>query len=66
MGRHGPEGKRAAPARPVPGIAELHPSRDDYLRRYDAAADAAIQAGHVLDEDREALLAYAKPELVGG
>jgi hypothetical protein len=45
-------------------LARLYPSRTDYVRRYDADADAAIKAGFVLGEDRAALLADAKPTLV--
>lgn len=47
-------------------IAELYVSRDDYVGRYEAAADAAIAAGFVLPEDRDALLGYAQPGRVGG
>ena len=42
-------------------IAELYLSRDDYLLRYEAATDAAIQTGFMLAEDRAAMLAFAKP-----
>jgi hypothetical protein len=45
-------------------LAQLYPSRADYVRRYSADADAAIKAGFVLAEDRAALLAYAHPTLV--
>ena len=37
-----------------------------YLKQYDAAIDDAIDAGFVLEEDREAIQAYARPELVPG
>jgi hypothetical protein len=47
-------------------IAELHPSRAAYLEDYEADADATIEAGFVLPEDRAALLDYARPELVAG
>ena len=47
-------------------LAELYPSRDDYEQRYDAGVDAAIDAGFVLNEDREAIMGYAHPELVSG
>lgn len=49
--------------RPLPAdrLAELHPSADDYLSRYEDAADEVIDAGFVLDADREALMEYADP-----
>ena len=52
---------------PIPQdrLAEMFPSRELYLEKFEAAADAAIAAGFVLEEDREALLATAKPELLG-
>ncbi|MDD9935431.1 MAG: alpha/beta hydrolase domain-containing protein [Myxococcales bacterium] len=43
-------------------LAELYASREDYLAAYDEAAGAVIDAGFVLEEDREALLADADPE----
>jgi len=46
-------------------IAELHPSRADYVRRFEAATDEAIRSGFVLGDDREAMLAYAQPSRVG-
>ena len=42
-------------------LAQLYPSRAEYLRRYDADADATIKAGFALPEDRAALLAFAEP-----
>lgn len=45
-------------------LAEIYPSRADYRQRYAVAADAVIAAGHVLAEDREALLGFARPALV--
>jgi len=45
-------------------LARLYPSRAEYLQRYDASADAAIKAGFVLREDRNALLAFAQPALL--
>ena len=45
-------------------IAELYSSRADYLDKYEKAADAVIAAGFVLPEDRDELLAAARPELV--
>jgi hypothetical protein len=49
---------------PPERIAELYPSRAEYLAAYAASADAVIAAGFVLPEDRDALLAAAKPDLV--
>lgn len=45
-------------------LAQLYPSRAAYVQRYDADADAAVKAGFVLPEDRDALLAFARPSLV--
>ncbi len=45
-------------------IAELYPSRDDYVGKFGAAADQAIEAGFVLEADRDALLAFAEPGAV--
>jgi hypothetical protein len=45
-------------------IAALYPSPDDYLTAYEGATDAAIAAGFVLPEDRDAVLAEARPDLV--
>lgn len=52
---------------PIPQdrLAEMFPSRELYLEKFEAAADEAIAAGFVLEEDRDALLATAKPELLG-
>jgi hypothetical protein len=47
-------------------LAQLYPSRADYVRRYDADADATIKAGFVLPEDRDALLAFARPSRIPG
>jgi hypothetical protein len=49
---------------PESRIAELYPSRAAYLEDYEADADATIKAGFVLTEDRDALIAYARPEQV--
>lgn len=51
---------------PPERIRELYASRADYEQRYAAAADDAIAAGFVLEEDREALLGYADPAAVPG
>ena len=45
-------------------LAELHPSRTDFERRYDEAVDEAVGAGFVLDDDRAAIEGYAHAELV--
>lgn len=45
-------------------LAELYASRDDYVQRYAAAADAAIAAGFVLEADREALIDESDPSRV--
>ena len=51
---------------PAERIAQLYPSADDYLAAYEQAADGAVDAGFVLAEDRDALVGFARPELVGG
>lgn len=45
-------------------LAELYPSRADYEQRYEAAADKAIEAGFVLEDDRDALLAFSDPSRI--
>ena len=45
-------------------LASLYGSRDEYLAAYEKATDAAISAGFVLPEDRDAVLAEARPDLV--
>ena len=47
-------------------LAQLYPSRADYLRRYQADANATIKAGFALPEDRAALLAFAEPSRIQG
>ena len=42
-------------------LAQLYPSRAEYLRRYQAAADTTIRAGFALRQDRAAVLAFADP-----
>ena len=42
----------------------LYAGRDAYLAAYEAATDAAITAGFVLTEDRDAVLAEARPDLI--
>jgi hypothetical protein len=45
-------------------LSALYPTRADYRARYEKAADAAIEAGFVLPEDRDALLADAQPDRI--
>ena len=40
-------------------LAERYPTREDYLERHEAALDAVIEEGYVLEEDRGRLLARA-------
>lgn len=49
---------------PAERLAALYASREDYVQRYAAAADAAIAAGFVLADDRVALLEFADPSLI--
>jgi hypothetical protein len=49
---------------PAERITELYTSRADYLDRYDAATDEAIDASFVLDDDRAAIEGYAHADLV--
>ncbi|ABW09973.1 hypothetical protein Franean1_0512 [Parafrankia sp. EAN1pec] len=46
---------------PTERLAELYPTRDDYLRRYAEAVDAAIAAGLALPADHESLLGFTRP-----
>jgi hypothetical protein len=52
--------------KPLPDarLAELYPSRGDYVQQYEAATQRAIDAGFVLEDDRDALLAFAKPSRI--
>ena len=55
-------------SKPLPPqrLAELYADHEEYLTKFEAAADAAITDGFVLAEDREALLATAAaPETFG-
>ncbi len=45
-------------------LAELYPSRAAYEQQYAAESERVIRAGFVLEEDREALMAYAQPSRV--
>jgi hypothetical protein len=49
---------------PAERLAELYASREDYLARFTAATDAAIAAGFILPEDRDAALAEAQPDRI--
>jgi hypothetical protein len=49
---------------PASRLAQLYPSRADYQRRYHAEVDRAIDAGFVLEADREPLLAFAAPSRI--
>ena len=52
---------------PVPEatLRERYASAEAYRQRYEAAVDAAIDAGFALVEDRNELLADARPDLIG-
>lgn len=52
--------------KPLPDarLVELYPTRAAYQDQYDASADEAIQAGFVLEPDRDALLAFAQPSRI--
>ena len=49
---------------PLDGLSARHPSVEAYLASYAHATDVAIAAGFVLAEDREQVLAEARPDLV--
>ncbi|WP_244927762.1 alpha/beta hydrolase domain-containing protein [Nocardioides sp. W7] len=51
---------------PAGRLAERHADRTSYLTAFEDSADAVVAAGFVLPEDREALLATAQPERLGG
>ncbi|HVJ97614.1 MAG TPA: alpha/beta hydrolase domain-containing protein, partial [Acidimicrobiia bacterium] len=46
-------------------LAELYSSRAEYVEQYDADTDKAIAAGHLLEGDREAIIAYSQPDRIG-
>jgi len=50
---------------PPERLAELYRSPEDYLAQFTAATDAAIVAGFILPEDRDAALAEAQPDRIG-
>jgi hypothetical protein len=43
-------------------LAELYVSRADYVRKYSEATDLTITSGFALEDDRDALQAFAQPE----
>ena len=45
-------------------LAELYSSRAEYEELYAAGVDAAVAAGFILDEDRDALLDFSAPERI--
>jgi hypothetical protein len=45
-------------------LAARYSSREEYLAAYEAATDAAIDAGFVLPEDRDTALAEAQPDRI--
>ena len=47
-------------------LGQLYPSREEYEQMYDAATDATINAGYALDDDRDALVAFAAPDEITG
>lgn len=51
---------------PPERLADRYPDRDTYLAEWEAAADAVIEAGFALPEDRDELLADAQPEALPG
>jgi hypothetical protein len=48
---------------PIPDeqLAALYPTADDYVAAYEEATDAAIEAGFVLEDDRDQVLDGADP-----
>jgi hypothetical protein len=51
--------ERGGAGDPRPAIEERYASRDDYLARVRAAAQALVKDGYMLDEDVETSLAFA-------
>ena len=51
---------------PPESLLTRYQDRADYESRFEAAADAAIAAGFVLEADRAALLAKADPDRIAG
>jgi hypothetical protein len=52
--------------KPLPDerLAELYSSRADYVEQYAADTDKAIEAGHLMEGDREAIISYSQPERI--
>jgi hypothetical protein len=52
---------------PIPAakLKDRYKDRADYETQYEAATDAAIKAGFILEDDRDALGAYAQPDRIG-
>ena len=51
---------------PADTLADRYPSEDEYLAAFEAAADAAIESGFVLADDRDAMLGDARSDLLAG
>ncbi len=51
---------------PADTLADRYPSEDEYLAAFEAAADAAIESGFVLADDRDAMLADSRSDLLAG
>jgi len=47
-------------------LAARYSSADDYLAAYEEATDAVVEAGFVLEDDREAMLDEADPSVIPG
>lgn len=47
-------------------LGELYPTIDEYLEAFETSTDDAIAAGFVLEDDRDALLDEAQPDLLAG
>ncbi len=54
--------------KPIPdeALAARYGSSEGYLKAYEQAADAAIEAGFAVPEDRAELLDGANPDLIPG
>ncbi len=51
---------------PAERLAELYLSADDYLQQFDEAVAIAVEDEVVLEDDRVAIDAYARPDLIAG
>lgn len=47
-------------------LARLYPTHDDYVAAFRRAAEATVDAGHLLPEDAETMIAEAEASDVGG